>query len=99
MIAIGEYLVLARQVGATRIDKIDAGQAILRGDFLGAQVLLDGQRVIAAALHCRIIGDDDAHAPRHLAHPGDHAGAGDILAIDIVRRQLADLEERRAGIE
>ena len=36
MVAVGEDVVLVRQVGAARVDQVDAGQVVLVGDFLGA---------------------------------------------------------------
>ena len=62
VVAIGEDLGLVRQVGPARVDQVDAGQVVGLGDFLRAQVLLDGQRIIGAALHRRIIGHDHAQA-------------------------------------
>ena len=40
VVAVGKYLVLRRQIGASRVDKVDAGQAILRGDLLSPQMFL-----------------------------------------------------------
>ena len=60
MLAIGKHFVLARQERAARIDEIDARQRVLERDLLRAQMLLDGDRVVGAALDGRIVGDDDA---------------------------------------
>ena len=51
VLAIREHLVLVRQVGAARVDEVDAGQAVLLGDLLRAQVLLDGHRVVGCLLY------------------------------------------------
>ena len=96
---VRENLVLHRQEGAAGIDQIDAGQAVFEGDFLGAQVLLDGQRVIGAALHRRIVGDDHAFDAIDAADAGDHRGGGDVAAVHAVGSELADLKERCAGVE
>jgi hypothetical protein len=40
MIAVGKHLVLQRQVGAAGVDQVDAGQAVLEGDLLGAECFL-----------------------------------------------------------
>ncbi|MDT4868346.1 hypothetical protein FQZ97_1033020 [compost metagenome] len=99
MLAVGEHLVLARQVGAAGIDQVDARQAVLSGDGLGAQVLLHGQRVVAAAFHRGVVGHDHAFDAFDPADAGDHPGGGYVFAIDAMGGQLADLEERRAEIQ
>ncbi len=60
MIAVGKHLILAWQMGAAAIDQINARQIVLLRDFLGAKMLLDGQRIIGAALDGGVIGDNDA---------------------------------------
>ena len=99
MIAIGEHLVLPGQVGAAAIDQVKAGQAILRGDFLGAQMLLNGDRIVTAALHRGIVGHDHAQPAFNLAHPGNQAGGGHVFAINIVSSELADFKESAVWIE
>ena len=42
-------------------------------DLLRAQVLLDRHRVVGAALHRRVVGDDHAFLPVDAADAGDHA--------------------------
>ena len=65
------------------------GSRFSRGDLLGAQVLLDGERVVGAALDGGVVGDD------HALLPGDHADAGDdARARGVV---LVDARRRRAG--
>lgn len=49
VVTIREDFVLAGQVGTAGVDQVDARQAVLQGNFLGAQVLLDRQRVVASA--------------------------------------------------
>jgi hypothetical protein len=58
MVAVGKHLVLVGQVGAAAVHQVDAGQAVLRGDLLRAQVLLDRHRVVGAALHRGVVADD-----------------------------------------
>ena len=60
VIAIGKDLGLQRQKRAARIDQVDARQPVLERDLLRAHVLLDGDRVVGAALDRRIVGDDRA---------------------------------------
>ena len=99
MLAIGKHVVLVGQVGAARIDQVDARQAVLRRDLLRAQVLLDRERKIGAALDGGVVGDDHALAPRDAADAGDDARARRLVAVHAVRRELPDLEKRRAGVE
>ena len=62
VIAIGEHLGLQRQERAAGVDEVDAGQAILQRDLLRADVLLDRDRIVGAALDRGVVGDD-----QHLA--------------------------------
>ncbi len=99
MVAVGKDLVLRRQERPARIDEIEAGQPVLAGDLLGAQMLLDGHREIGAALDRRVVGDDDAFAARNPADTGDDPGGRNLAVIHAVSRQLREFEKRRARIE
>ena len=99
MLAVGEHLVLVRQVGAAGIHQIEAGQPVLLGDLLGADVLLDGHRVVGAALDRRVVGDHDALAPLDPPDAGDDAGGRHLGAVEPVRRQRRELEERGALVD
>ena len=63
VLAVGEDLGLQRQERAAGVDQVDARQPVLQRDLLRAQVLLDGHRVVGAALDRRVVGDDHALAP------------------------------------
>ena len=73
VIAIGKDLGLQRQEGAARVDQIDARQAVLERDLLRADVLLDRDRIVGAALDRRVVGDDQHLAARDAADAGDDA--------------------------
>ena len=75
VLAVGEDLVLHRQERAAGVDEVDAGQVVLGGDGLRAQVLLDRDRVVGAALDGRVVGDDHDLAAADPADAGDDAGA------------------------
>ena len=60
VLAVGEDLGLQRQEGAARVDEVDAGEVVLLRDLLRAQMLLDGEREVGAALDGRVVCDDDA---------------------------------------
>ena len=62
-------------------------------------MFLDGERVVGAAFHRRVVADDHALAAGDAADADDQAGAGDFVLIQAVRDELADLEERRTGVE
>ena len=62
-------------------------------------MLLDRQRIVGAALHRRVVADDHHLPARHAADAGDHARAGHFAVVHVAGGELADLEERRAGIE
>jgi len=70
-----------RQVGAARIDQIDARQAVLLGNLLRAEMLLDRHRIVSAALHRGVVADDHRLAARHAADAGDHSRTGHLSAV------------------
>ena len=96
---VGEDIGLVRQVGAAGLHHGDAGQAMLPGESLRADMLLAGDAVIGAALYRRVIGDDHAGAARHHADPGDDAAARRHALVHAFAGELAEFEERRAGIK
>jgi hypothetical protein len=55
VLAVGEDLVLGREVRAAGVDEVDARQPVVQRHLLGAQVLLDGHRVVGAALDGRVV--------------------------------------------
>ena len=67
--AIRKHVRLFGQEYAARIDQVNAGQAVLEGDLLGADVLLDRLAYVGAALHGGVVGRD------HRLLPVDHADA------------------------
>ena len=99
VVAVGKHLVLLRQKGTAGVDQVDARQVVLLGDLLGAQVLLDRHRVVGAAFHGGIVGDDHAFGAFDPADAGDQPGCRCIVVVHAVGGKLADLEEGRARIE
>ena len=97
--AVREDLILQGQERAARIDQVDAGQAILERDFLGAQMLFHGHREIGAALDRCIVGDNDDFLATHPADAGNQAGAGRRAVVHAMGSQRRQFEERRTGIE
>ena len=99
VIAIREHLVLPRQECAPGIDQVDAGQAVLPGDLLGAQMFLDRQRIIGPAFHRRVVGDDHAVDVAYLTNARDDARGGDFVVVQAICRELTDLQERRTLVD
>ena len=99
MVAVRKHLVLSWQEGTARIHEIDTRQVILSCDLLCPEMLLDGQRIVSAALYRGIVGNDHAFNAVHPADTAYDPGCGNLVIVDPPRRQLADLEERRTLIE
>ncbi len=99
VVAVGEHLGLQRQERAARVDEVHARQPVLLGDLLRAQVLLDREREVRAALHRRVVRDDHALASLDDADPGDDPRARRFAVVDVPRGERVQLEERRARID
>ena len=93
MIAVREDLVLARQEGPARVHEVDARQVVLLSDLLGAQVLFDGERVVRAAFHRRIVRHDHALDVVDPADADDQSCRRHFVAVDAVCGELPDLQE------
>ena len=99
VLAVGEDFVLSREERSARVDEVEAGEPVLEGDLLRAQVLLHRERVIGAALHRRVVRDDHALVPADAADPGDDPRAGGFVVVHAERGEGRELEERRARVE
>jgi hypothetical protein len=99
VVAVGEDVCLERQERAAAIDQIDAGEMVLFGDFLRAQVLFHRQRIICTAFDGCIIGDDHHFAPGDAPDAGDDASGRDWFIIDLVGCQSANFEEGSRRID
>src|SRR5487761_309136 len=99
MLAVGKHFVLRRQERAAALHEVHARQPVLARDLLRAQMLLDGDRIVSAALDGGIVGDDDALAAADSADAADDARASDAAAVHAVGGELRQLEERAAGIQ
>ena len=98
VLPIGEDVGLERQECPARIDEVEAGQMVLGGDLLGAQVLLNCQRVVGATLDRGIIGDDHHLLPGDDADPGDDPRAGGLAVVHPPGGERAELQKRCVGI-
>ncbi len=99
VLAVGEDLVLHRQVGAARVDQVDAGQPVLQRHLLRPQVLLHRHRVVGAAFDGGVVGDDDDLAPLDPTDPGDDPGPRRGAVVEALGGERRDLEEGAAEVE
>ncbi len=97
VLAIREDLGLQRQERATAVDQVDARQAVLEGDLLGPEVLLDGHRVVGAALDRGVVGDDDARRALDPADAGDDARARCVVVVQPVAASGLSSRKARPG--
>lgn len=99
VLPVGEDLVLHGQEGAAGVDQVEAGETVLQGHFLGAQVLLHGHRVVGAALDGGVVRDDHALAPADPADARDHPGGRGGAPVHALGGQRGQLQEGRTGVE
>ena len=93
VVAVREDVGLEGEECAATVDEVHARQAVLEGDLLGPQVLLDGQRVVRPAFDRRVIGNDDDARPLDAADSGDDPGRWSLVVVDAVRGEWAELQE------
>ena len=99
VLAVGKDLVLERQERAAGVHQVEARQPVLEGDLLGAQVLLDRDRVVRPALHRRVVGDDHALDALDPADAGHDPGPRRVAVVQAVGGVGTQLEEGAAGID
>jgi len=86
VLPVREDLVLQRQEGATGVHEVDAREVVAQGDLLRADVLLDRQRVIGAALDGGVVGHDGALHPFDGADARDDPRGRERVLVDLVAR-------------
>ena len=99
MVTIGEHLRLQGQVGPAGIHEVQAREPVLKRDLLRPEMLLDGLGEVAAALHGRVVGHDDAQPALDGTDSRDDAGTRRLAVVHPVRRERRELQERGPGIE
>ena len=99
VLAVGEHLVLEGEECAAGVDEVDAGEVVLLGDLLRAEVLLHGQREVRASLDGRVVRDDHAGSPLDEADPRDDPGRGRLAVVDLPCGEGVELEEGGAGVD
>ena len=74
IVFVGEDVVLQREEDAGGVDEIDQREAILDGDFLGAENFFGGGGKEGAGFDGGVVGDDHVTAAADRADAGDDAG-------------------------
>gem|GEM_PF-5434342 len=99
MVAVREGPLLQRQEDASRVDEVDAREAVLQRYLLRANVLLYGDGEIGAALDGGVVGDDQDLAAVDDAHAGDEARGRRLVVVHVPGGEGAELEEGRVAVE
>jgi len=94
-----EDLRLQGKEGPARVDEIDAREPVLERDLLGAELLLDGQRVERAALHGHVVGDHHDLPLRDGPDTGHEPARRRGVPVDPFGAERRQLQERRPRIE
>ncbi len=94
MIPIREHLILTGQVSAAAVDQINAGQVILLGNGLSAQMLFNCQGVVAAAFDGGIVSHHHTFTAVNKTNTGHYTGTGYVFAIHVMGGQLAYFKKR-----
>lgn len=81
-----------------RVNKVDAWELVLKGDFLRSQVLLHRHGKIGAAFDRRIVCDDHARCSGNDADPGQYAGSWTNSLIEPRSGELSDFKKGCARI-
>ena len=99
VVAVREDLGLEREEGASRVDEVEARQAVLARDLLRTEVLLHRERVVRASLHRRVVRDDHALPTLDDADPRHDPGRRCVTVVQLPRGERVQLEEGRSGVD
>lgn len=88
-----------REVRAARVDEVYAREFVLEGDFLGPQVLANGDGVVGPAFNGAVVGDYEGLDSRDGAYASEDAAAGDLVFVEFMAGERGELEERGARVE
>ena len=83
---VGEHFRPLRQVGTARIDQVDAGQMVLFGNLLSAQMFLHRHWIIRAAFDRGIVSDNHTLLPFHQSNACDDSCRRCLVIIHIPGR-------------
>jgi hypothetical protein len=99
VVAVGEDLGLEREECAARVDEVDAREAVLLGDLLRAQVLLDREREVGSALDGGVVGDDHALPTLDDTDPGHDSGRGGLTLVQVPGGEGVQLEKGAVRVD
>src|SRR5687768_14778420 len=99
MIEVGKDFVLQGQKRPARIDEIQAGQIILFGDLLSAQMLLDRHREVRPTFDSGIVGDDEHFAVADASNTSNYSSSRSLVIVEISRGKGRKFQERRARVK
>lgn len=100
VVGVGEDISLTGQVGASRVDHVDAGELVFLRNGLGAQMLLDGDGEVASALDGAVVGDNNAgDALDDTDTSNDAAGGHFGFRVEIVAGHGGQLEEGGSRVD
>ena len=99
VLAVREYLRLHRQKRAAGVHEIETREPVFQRHLLRPQMLLDGDRVVGAAFHRRVVGDHHHFTTRDAPDAGDEPGAWRGVVVHAAGRQRRELEERRIRVQ
>ena len=94
MVTIGKNLILIGKVRTATVDKVDTGQVVGLSNLLGAEMFLNGDGKIRAALNRCVVAKDHHFAPADATNPSHHAASRTGVIIHSVRCEKTDLKER-----
>ncbi len=98
VVAVGKDIGLERQKRATGVDQVDAGEMILLGDFLRAQVLFDGHGVITPALDRGIVDDDDTFLLLDQSNTSNDTRSRSFIVVHVPGGERTQFQKRCIGI-
>src|SRR6202040_1757959 len=81
------------------IDQVNARQPVFDSDFLRAQVLLHGDRIVGAALDGGVVGDDDGLASLNPPDAGDNTRRRRLTIVHTPSGERGQFDKRAVGID
>lgn len=99
MVSVWKDIGLLRQKNAARVDQINARQIVFHCNFLSSQMLFDSFFNISSAFNRRVVGYNNRFPPVNNSDAGYNSGGWELIVVLVERRQLAQFQERRIGID
>lgn len=90
VVTVGEHIILLGQEGTRGVNQVDAGQSVLLGNLLSAQVLLHSDGEVSTTLVGEVVCQNHALLTVHDADARNHIARRHV---NVVAGQLPDLKE------